>query len=76
VGCEARKTPAVGVVFFLDFSFYRTSPLYYLSIMEDPEFVVLRRFRDLQDADLAKSALESAGFECSLRDEFTIGHGI
>jgi len=21
VGCEARKTPAVGVVFFLDFSF-------------------------------------------------------
>src|SRR5260370_20682282 len=24
VGCEARKTPAVGVVFFLDFSLYRT----------------------------------------------------
>jgi hypothetical protein len=24
VGCEARKIPAVGDVFFLDFSFYRT----------------------------------------------------
>src|SRR6266481_9010215 len=24
VGCEARKIPAEGVVFFLDFSFYRT----------------------------------------------------
>jgi hypothetical protein len=25
VGCEARKTPAITVVFFLDFSFYRTN---------------------------------------------------
>ncbi len=25
VGCEARKTPAVAVVFLLDFSFYRTN---------------------------------------------------
>jgi hypothetical protein len=24
VGCEARKIPAVGVVFFLDFDLYRT----------------------------------------------------
>jgi hypothetical protein len=24
VGCEARKSPAVGGVFFLDFDFYRT----------------------------------------------------
>jgi hypothetical protein len=24
VGCEGRKTPADGVVFFLDFSLYRT----------------------------------------------------
>src|SRR5260221_1753422 len=26
VGCEARKLPAGGEVFFLDFSFYRTDP--------------------------------------------------
>jgi hypothetical protein len=25
VGCEARKPPASGEVFFLDFSFYRTN---------------------------------------------------
>jgi hypothetical protein len=25
MGCEARKIPAVGVVFFLDFSLYRTN---------------------------------------------------
>jgi hypothetical protein len=25
MGCEARKIPAVGVVLFLDFSFYRTN---------------------------------------------------
>jgi hypothetical protein len=24
MGCEARKTPAVGGVFFLDFTLYRT----------------------------------------------------
>jgi hypothetical protein len=24
VGCEARKIPAAGEVFFLDFTFYRT----------------------------------------------------
>jgi hypothetical protein len=27
VGCEARKTPADGGVFFLDFPFYRTLPV-------------------------------------------------
>jgi hypothetical protein len=43
------------------------------TIVGDPEFVILRQFRDLQDADLAKSALESAGFECYLRDDITIG---
>lgn len=43
------------------------------TIVEDVEFVILRQFRDLQDADLAKSVLESAGFECWLRDDMTIG---
>ena len=42
-------------------------------MMADPEFVIVRRFRYLQDADLAKSALESAGFECAFRDDVTIG---
>jgi hypothetical protein len=41
--------------------------------MGDAELVVLRQFRNLQDADLAKGALESAGFKCFLRDEVTIG---
>ena len=35
--------------------------------------VVLRRFTDLSEAELAKSILESTGIKCSLRDHNTIG---
>jgi hypothetical protein len=35
--------------------------------------VTLRRFRDLPDAQLAKSFLESTGIECFLRDDVAIG---
>jgi hypothetical protein len=35
--------------------------------------VTLRRFRDLPDAELAKSFLESTGIECFLRDDIAIG---
>jgi len=36
-------------------------------------FVILRRCRDLPEAELAKSYLESAGIKCFLRDHNTIG---
>lgn len=39
---------------------------------EDEHFVVVRRFRDLSDAFLFKSILNSAAIECFLGDENTI----
>lgn len=39
---------------------------------EDERFVVIRRFRDLPDAFLFKSILDSAAIECFLGDENTI----
>jgi len=38
------------------------------------DLVTIRKFLDLLDASLAKSSLESAGMECFLKDEYTIGH--
>jgi hypothetical protein len=37
------------------------------------DFVILRRFQDLPEAELAQSLLESAGIACILRDDTTIG---
>src|ERR1700752_517167 len=39
---------------------------------EDEHFVVIRRFRDMPDAFLFKSILDSAAIECFLGDENTI----
>ena len=39
---------------------------------ENQRFLVIRRFRDLPDAFLFESILESAGIECFLADENTI----
>src|SRR5260370_13988438 len=39
---------------------------------ENQRFVVLRRFRDMPDAFLFGSVLDSAGIECYLADENTI----
>src|SRR5579863_2320722 len=39
---------------------------------ENQRFLVIRRFRDLPDALLFESILESAGIECFLADENTI----
>lgn len=39
----------------------------------DDDLVILRSFRDPQDAEIAKSVLESAGIFCVLRDDATIG---
>jgi hypothetical protein len=39
---------------------------------ESRRFVILRRLRDLPDALLAKSILDSADIECFLGDEITI----
>jgi hypothetical protein len=39
---------------------------------ENQRFLVLRRFRDLPDAHLFNSILDSAGIECFLADENTI----
>ena len=36
------------------------------------QYVVARRYRDLPDAALAKSMLDSAGIECVLGDEATV----
>jgi hypothetical protein len=36
---------------------------------EDSEYVMIRQFRDLPEAMLAKSSLESAGITCHLSDE-------
>ncbi len=40
--------------------------------VETNNLVVLRQFRDLPEALLAKGALESAGFQCFLADDITI----
>jgi len=42
--------------------------------MESGDLVTIRKFQDLLVASLAKSGLESAGMECYLKDEYTIGH--
>jgi hypothetical protein len=42
------------------------------SQFENQRFIVLRRFRDLPDAFLFGSLLDSAGIECYLADENTI----
>jgi hypothetical protein len=39
---------------------------------ENQRFIVLRRFRDMPDAFLFRSVLDSAGIECYLADENTI----
>jgi hypothetical protein len=39
---------------------------------ENQRFIVLRRFRDMPDAFLFSSALDSADIECYLADENTI----
>ena len=38
------------------------------------DLVTIRKFQELLDASLAKSTLESAGVECFIKDEYTIGH--
>ena len=38
------------------------------------ELVTIRKFQELLDASLAKSALESADIESFIKDEYTIGH--
>jgi hypothetical protein len=40
--------------------------------LESPKLVTLRRFRDLPEALLAKTILDSAAIDCSLADEITI----
>jgi hypothetical protein len=40
--------------------------------VRDPKLVTIRRFRDLPDALLAKSVLESAEVECFLADDIII----
>ncbi|HEY6466031.1 MAG TPA: hypothetical protein VIY69_08575 [Candidatus Acidoferrales bacterium] len=40
--------------------------------IRDPRLVTIRRFRDLPDALLAKSVLESAEIECFLADDIII----
>ena len=37
------------------------------------DLVVVRRFRDLPQAEVAKTVLESAGIACSLRDDVVVG---
>ena len=41
--------------------------------LEMSDLVILRRFRDVQEANLARSVLQSAGIKSSLRDDVTIG---
>jgi hypothetical protein len=40
--------------------------------LESQQLAVVGRYRDLPQAQMAKSLLESAGIECYLRDENTI----
>jgi len=40
-----------------------------INVIEERELVLLRRFRDLPEALMAKGSLESAGIECFLTDD-------